>query len=152
VNADPPLVIERLIPPIAPEDRDGVIALESASFTNPWTPQTFDVMVSSPASRLYVARSADAGIVAFCACWVFEEEIHINTIAVREGLRRRGAATMLLNHVLRDTGARRATLEVRRSNVAAIALYEKLGFKVTAIRPRYYEKPDEDGLILWLNP
>jgi ribosomal-protein-alanine N-acetyltransferase len=46
-------------------------------------------------------------------------------------------------------GARRATLEVRRSNAPAIALYERLGFSVCAVRPGYYTGPDEDALILW---
>jgi ribosomal protein S18 acetylase RimI-like enzyme len=31
-------------------------------------------------------------------------------------------------------------------------LYAKLGFRVTAVRPRYYKNPEEDALILWLNP
>ncbi len=46
-------------------------------------------------------------------------------------------------------GATRATLEVRRSNTAALRLYERLGFHVAAVRPRYYSKPEEDALILW---
>jgi ribosomal protein S18 acetylase RimI-like enzyme len=40
---------------------------------------------------------------------------------------------------------------VRRSNVAAIRLYEKLGFQLRAVRPKYYGEPEEDGLIFWLN-
>lgn len=147
-----PLTFQRVVAPVAPEVRDAILALESASFSNPWTPETFDVMLSSPASRVYLARSADDAVVAFCACWVFEDEIHINTIAVRQDRRRQGIASALMQHVFLSTGARRATLEVRRSNAAAIALYEKLGFQVRAIRPKYYENPNEDGLILWLNP
>jgi ribosomal-protein-alanine N-acetyltransferase len=54
--------------------------------------------------------------------------------------------------VLERSGARRATLEVRRSNAAAVALYAKLGFEVTAVRTKYYQNPEEDGLILWRNP
>jgi ribosomal-protein-alanine N-acetyltransferase len=46
-------------------------------------------------------------------------------------------------------GVRRATLEVRRSNLPAVRLYEKLGFRVTSVRPDYYTKPVEDALILW---
>ena len=147
-----PVTFHRVVSPVPSEDRDAIIALESASFSNPWTPETFDVMLSSPASRVYLARSGEAGIVAFCACWVFEDEIHINTIAVRQDRRRQGIASALMRHVFLDTAARRATLEVRRSNAAAIALYEKLGYEVKAIRPKYYENPNEDGLILWLNP
>ena len=49
----------------------------------------------------------------------------------------------------RAGGATRATLEVRASNAAALALYRRLGFVIAARRPGYYSKPDEDGLILW---
>jgi ribosomal-protein-alanine N-acetyltransferase len=44
---------------------------------------------------------------------------------------------------------RRATLEVRESNLAARRLYERLGFTITAKRPKYYTEPEEDALILW---
>jgi ribosomal-protein-alanine N-acetyltransferase len=46
-------------------------------------------------------------------------------------------------------GAHRATLEVRRSNQAALRLYEKFGFAVTAVRRNYYSHPEEDALVLW---
>jgi ribosomal-protein-alanine N-acetyltransferase len=46
-------------------------------------------------------------------------------------------------------GARRATLEVRRSNEAARRLYRALGFEERAVRSRYYTAPEEDALILW---
>jgi ribosomal-protein-alanine N-acetyltransferase len=61
-------------------------------------------------------------------------------------------ASALLEHVLREgvgRGARRATLEVRRSNDAALKLYEKFGFRITAVRRSYYTRPDEDALVLW---
>jgi ribosomal-protein-alanine N-acetyltransferase len=144
------LAIERLTEPSA-DDRAAILALESASFSNPWPPETFEKMLETHVSQVYVARD-QARIVGFCACWVFGDELHINTVAVEEARRRQGIARRLLGEVLQQTGARRATLEVRRSNVAALGLYEALGFTVTAVRPRYYEKPEEDGLILWLNP
>lgn len=145
------LMIERLRAPSASE-RDAIIAIEAGSFSNPWTAETFDQMLAVPVTQLFVARDPDAGIVAFCTSWLIEDELHINTIAVAQDLRRRGIASRLLAEVLRATGARTATLDVRQSNVAAIRLYERFGFVVTAVRPRYYEKPDEDGLILWRNP
>ncbi len=67
-------------------------------------------------------------------------------------LRRGGVASALLERVLADgaaKGARRATLEVRRSNEAALKLYEKFGFTVAAVRRSYYTHPDEDALVLW---
>ncbi|HJR58085.1 MAG TPA: ribosomal protein S18-alanine N-acetyltransferase [Vicinamibacterales bacterium] len=149
---NPPLSVEQLHLPVDDRDRDAVLALEAASFSNPWTAETFDAMLARPVSQVYVARVPDAGIVGFCACWVIEDEIHINTIAVDTAWRRRGVGSGLLKAILERTGPRRATLEVRRSNTAALGLYEKLGFEVTAVRAGYYSNPEEDGMILWLNP
>lgn len=146
----PPPTLERLPRPSA-SDRAAILDLESASFSNPWTPETFDRMLEAPAAQVFVAR-ADARIVAFCACYVFEDELVINTVAVDGLSRRQGIARSLLRYVLAQTGAGRATLEVRRSNTAALNLYAGLGFQVTAVRTRYYDNPEEDGLILWLNP
>jgi ribosomal-protein-alanine N-acetyltransferase len=49
----------------------------------------------------------------------------------------------------RAAGVHDATLEVRRSNTAAIRLYERLGFHVEGVRTNYYSEPSEDALILW---
>lgn len=143
--------MEQLTTP-TPEDRAAILRLETESFSNPWTADTFDRMLSVPVGRVYVARIEAGPIVAFCACWLIDDELHINTIAVSEGLRGQGIGTRLMADVLARTGVRRATLEVRRSNEAALRLYEKFGFSVTAVRHKYYENPEEDGLILWMNP
>ena len=146
------VTVDRLQAPVSIDDRQAVLAIEAASFANPWTVPTFEAMLDTPVSHLYVARLDGNQIVGFCACWLIEDELHINTVAVHESFRRLGIASELLQNVLRSTGARRATLEVRASNEAAIRLYQKLGFRVTASRPRYYTNPEEDGLVLWLNP
>jgi ribosomal-protein-alanine N-acetyltransferase len=144
------ITTERLVQPDE-SDLLSIAALESTSFSNPWTPEALLEMVSSEVTQLYVARYGRQ-IVAFCACWVIAGELHINTLAVDGDLRRRGIATKLVQHVLAETAVTKATLEVRRSNTAALKLYEGLGFSPTAIRKRYYSNPDEDALILWLNP
>ncbi len=108
--------------------------------------------MQSPVTQLWVARD-QAQIVAFCACYVFgKQQLDVNTIAVAAARRRQGIARALLQRILLETGVRFATLDVRISNTAAIRLYEGLGFKVTHTRTKYYENPEEDGLILWLNP
>ena len=135
------------------EDLDAVAALESECFTNPWTREMLArELKRSDVTRVYVLRLPGRPVAAFCACWVIHDELHINTIAVAHDVRRRGLARRLMEHVMRDAalaGARRATLEVRRSNEAALAVYGQLGFRVTAVRPRYYTHPEEDALILW---
>ncbi len=132
---------------------DRVAALEATSFANPWTREMLArELRHSDVTRVYVVKLQDGRIAAFCACWLVVDEVHINTLAVEEAERRQGIATALLEHVLCDlaaAGATRATLEVRGSNVAALRLYERLGFTVAAVRPGYYSHPQEDALILW---
>ena len=146
----PPITFDRLA---GDDDLAAVSALEAASFTNPWTREMLAKELAPPtAARVYVLRMPGVRVAAFCSCWVFADELHINTIAVRADLRRQGLGRVLMQSVLADVsrdGVTRATLEVRRSNEAALALYRGLGFVVSAVRPRYYTQPEEDALILW---
>ena len=151
MTPDGAMLFERLTA-VDPDAFAQIVALEEESFSNPWTPEALAEMLTSPVTQLYVARDSTGQIAAFCACWLIGDELHINTMAVKLTRRRQGIATRLLQRILDTTGARRATLEVRRSNVAALKLYEALGFTTTAVRPRYYAHPEEDALILWLNP
>ena len=145
-----PYTIERLADD---EDLDLVAALEAASFTNPWTREMLArELAQSDVARVYVLRTGTRRVAAFCSCWLVAGELHINTLAVEIGHRRRGLATRLLEHVFAEaarSGATAATLEVRRSNGAALALYQRLGFAVEAVRTGYYSQPDEDALVLW---
>lgn len=145
--------IERLRDGAADAEIDAVVALESESFTNPWSRETLVwELKNSDVTRAYLLRDSPDIVVAFCVCWVIFDELHINTLAVAPADRRRGLATALLRHVMADAaaaGATKATLEVRASNTAAIALYERLGFRIAATRPGYYAKPTENALIFW---
>lgn len=145
--------LERLTDATADADIDAVAALERESFTNPWSRETLVwELANSDVTRAYLLRNEEDKVVAFCMCWVVFDELHINTVAVAPPHRRLGLASTLLRQVIDEAiaaGASKATLEVRASNTAAIALYERLGFHVAARRPAYYTRPDEDALILW---
>jgi ribosomal-protein-alanine N-acetyltransferase len=134
-------------------DIEAIVALEAESFTNPWSRDTLVwELRNSDVTFIYAMRADEGTVLAFCVCWVIFDELHLNTLAVAPLERRRGLATALLRHVFAEAvelGARRATLEVRASNAAAIGLYQQLGFRVSATRHRYYTNPDEDALILW---
>ena len=147
------MTVERLRDPGADRDIDDLVALELESFTNPWTRETLVwELTNSDVTRVYLLRDIEDRAVAFCISWVIFDELHINTLAVSPAYRRKGLATRLLHGVMAEAakeGARRATLEVRESNTAALALYAKLGFAVTARRRGYYANPLEDALILW---
>ena len=144
------MIVERLA---GDDDLDAVAALEAASFSNPWTRSMLERELEQPTSaRVYILRLPHVRVAAFCSCWVIADELHINTIAVEPARRREGLGKCLMQHVLADVsreGVRRATLEVRRSNTAALNLYENLGFAVASVRKRYYTQPEEDALILW---
>ena len=135
------------------EDLDAVLAVEHASFTNPWTREMYEAELRNEGvSFFYVGRNAVRRIVGFCSLWLILDELHINNLAVLPEYRRAGVATTLLQHVLAEgaaRGARHATLEVRRSNDPARRLYERFGFTVAGIRRGYYDKPVEDALVLW---
>jgi [ribosomal protein S18]-alanine N-acetyltransferase len=136
-------------------DLEGVLEVETASFTNPWNRQMFLWELQNVGvSYGYVLRTPEWPVAAFCTIWVVLDEIHVNNFAVRPECRQLGVGRALLEYVLSlgtGLGARKATLEVRRSNVAALKLYERLGFVVSGARKRYYTNPVEDALILWLD-
>ena len=141
---------------LAGESLDDVAGLQHLSFTSPWSADAIGwELRETDVARLYVLEEEVEGttrLLAYCACWVIFDELHINSLAVAPDARRRGYATRLLEHVFQDVvseGVTAATLEVRRSNTAALALYNRLGFLVEGVRTNYYQKPREDALILW---
>ena len=136
-------------------DLDDVVAIARESFVRPWTPAMFIREIEHrEVSHLFVARSEDGAAAGYCSVWVILDELHINNVAIRPAFRRQGAARALFTHVFREAwrlGARRATLEVRRSNTVARGLYGALGFVEAAVRHGYYTSPPEDALVLWLD-
>lgn len=135
------------------DNLDEVVALEAASFTNPWSRETLERDLRNiDVVRVYVLRHLDGELLGFCGCWFVYDELHINTLAIADQFRRQGHATRLLAFVFAEAvaaGITRATLEVRRSNEAALRLYEQFGFEVCGVRPDYYTQPVEDALVLW---
>ena len=142
-----------VIEPLTMATVGDVLALEEAAFTNPWTRGMYLAeLENAGVSYCFLARDAEGQAVGFCSFWRVLDELHINNLAVRPDCRRVGIASTLLAFVLNkgtELGARRATLEVRRSNDAARVLYERFGFAVAGVRPNYYSKPVEDALVLW---
>jgi ribosomal-protein-alanine N-acetyltransferase len=131
---------------------DDVLAIEEASFTNPWTREMYMAEFENRGiSFCYLARDEHRQVVGFCSIWRIADELHINNLAVAPSYRRHGVATALLRRVLDEggaAGATQATLEVRRSNEPARQLYERFGFGVAGVRRGYYSKPIEDAIVL----
>ena len=108
---------------------------------------------------MLVARPVDAviestPILGYIVARETAGELHINNFAVRSGHRRRGIGAALLDRVLQEARLRKANaafLEVRSTNQAAQALYEKSGFRAIARRANYYSDPREDAVVMTLN-
>lgn len=93
-------------------------------------------------------------VLGFVGLWLLIGEAHIVTLAVHESRRRCGLGELLLIRaidVAMASGQEVITLEVRRTNEAAIGLYEKYGFTRAGVRRRYYEN-DEDAVIMTTEP
>jgi ribosomal-protein-alanine N-acetyltransferase len=140
-------------PLVSPSEIDAILAIEEASFTNPWTREMYLAELQNEGvSFFYLARDGERRTIGFCSVWRVLDELHINNLAVLPAYRRAGIGLALLRHALDEgarMGARRATLEVRRSNDAARQLYERFGFSVVGVRHGYYSNPVEDALVLW---
>ena len=133
------------------EDVPFISRLEEETFSMPWSAASFLQMIEKEDARYYVAEE-DGKLLGGCGLLLIAGEGNITNVVVVPEARRRGVATGMLNHLLAAgdrEGLTAYTLEVRVSNQAAIALYEKLGFVSEGIRPNFYEKPTEDAVIMW---
>jgi ribosomal-protein-alanine N-acetyltransferase len=129
-------------------DLDAIDEIERHSFPQPWPRATFEAELTRDHARVVVAGSP---VIGFCNYWLVAQELHVLAIATHPDRRRGGIGKLLLDHAIADaraTGCTLATLEVRRGNLPAIALYERAGFATVHIRARYYQDNDEDALIM----
>ena len=103
------------------------------------------------ASRLFVAQQPGQPVVGLAAWQLAAGEASLYTLTVSPKARRTGAGSALLREsmeALRGEGAETAFLEVRASNAGAIALYEQAGFVADGRRPRFYQNPTEDAVLI----
>ncbi len=133
-------------------DLPAMMALEKrASMAAHWSAEQYDAVfrASDPARVALVLHDA-SGLQGFVVARVLDEEWEIENIAVAGPARRRGLGTRLLGELLDLAKAKGATamlLEVRASNHAARALYEKWAFLESGRRSRYYKNPEEDAIL-----
>jgi len=133
-------------------DLPAVLAIEQNSFPSPWSIQSFQNEISSAyAYPLVIWQVHSPRILGYLCSWIVLDECHILNLAIRQGHRRKGFATHLIEclfRICRHKSVHRYYLEVRRSNVVAISLYEKHGFRRCGFRKGYYSDTGEDGLIM----
>lgn len=135
-------------------DIDSVLVLEKFSSATRVTAQTVISEMSNPMFIHFVAKDYldTKRIVGFCVGQIISDELHIHDLIVDPDFRRQGIAQRLVDElfvIARGSGVKRATLEVRKSNVGAIELYRKFGFVDEGLRRNYYVDNGEDALIMW---
>ena len=136
-------------------DLDAIERIERASYPTPWSRSMFATELAKPSSLSLGAVDDADRLVGYLVLSRYVDAWHVMNVAVDPESRRQGVATALLRRLLDDTrhdAQRGYTLEVRVSNVGAIALYEGFGFRTKGVRRGYYTDNREDALIMWRDP
>ena len=132
-----------------------VHVIEGLSFPNPWTDATFrgEVQNQGISFPAVIIHEPDQKVAGYIIYWHIRDEVQINNFALHPDFRGRGIGEAALKAILievRGKGATFVTLEVRPSNMPAVTLYRKLGFKVLGTRKGYYSNPVEDAYVMGL--
>jgi ribosomal-protein-alanine N-acetyltransferase len=128
-----------VVEPFASGDLGAVTDLAREVAVPGWSCASLAASLSDPATLCLVARDADGALAGFALGRSAVGELEILLVAVASAARRRGLGRTLVEALLARANAPIAHLEVRASNAAAIALYERVGFVAAGRRPRYYE-------------
>ena len=138
------------------QDLDAIEWIENLVYPTPWSRSMFAGELAKPSSLSLGGYDPDSGrLVAYLVVSRYVDAWHIMNLAVHPNWRRQGVASRLLDELFELTAGdsrRGYTLEVRVSNVTAIALYEHFGFETSGIRRGYYTDNREDALIMWKDP
>ncbi|MBQ9489108.1 MAG: ribosomal protein S18-alanine N-acetyltransferase [Lachnospiraceae bacterium] len=139
------------IVPLADRHVSELADIEAALFSMPWSEKAFSDLLKHDYCHYLVAEE-NGEPVGFAGMTLLGDEGDIDKVMVEPGHQRQGIADAMLEALFSlgaEKGAAAYTLEVRASNTPAIRLYEKHGFVSEGVRPRFYEKPTEDALIMW---
>ncbi len=135
------------------KDVPRVMEIERECFSMPWQESAYYTELANRCAYYIVAETDDT-IVGFAGMWIIMDEAHITTIGVARDFRGQSIGEQLLLGLLSQSltqGAKRATLEVRQSNVTAQRLYEKYCFTPAAVRRGYYTDNDENAIVMWVD-
>ena len=133
-------------------DLDSIERIERASYRTPWSRSMFASELSKPSSLSFGAVDEAGALVGYLVLSRYVDAWHVMNVAVAPERRREGIASALLHRLLeltKDDSLRGYTLEVRVSNLGAVRLYERFGFRSKGVRRGYYTDNREDALIMW---
>ena len=140
--------------PMKRKDLGVVGEIDRISFSEPWPTNTFAYELTTTYSIALVAEDQEGKVIGAIVVWLVVDEAHVATIAVHPDYLHQGVGSALLSSALLVACRRGATsslLEVRRSNLPALRLYERFGYRIVGVRERYYQNDHEDALLLNLD-
>ena len=143
--------MELVIKPLTEEYVDAVCVLEEEAFSMPWHRESFLEMIANK-DACYLVGLWEGKVVASCGLRNIVGDGEITNVVTSASMRGKGIGREMLLKLMEEggkMGVEAFTLEVRKSNLAAIHLYESLGFVTEGIRKNFYEEPVEDALIMW---
>lgn len=138
-----------LIRPFSPASSSAIAALEAECFNDPWSQNA--ITEAAEYGTVFLLAECEGKTVGYAGVKPIIDEGYISNVAVTKAFRGKGVASLLMKAVDRwaaENGIKTVSLEVRPSNLAALGLYEKFGYKQVGSRRNFYSHPTEDGLIL----
>ncbi|POB11904.1 MAG: ribosomal-protein-alanine N-acetyltransferase [Sulfobacillus thermosulfidooxidans] len=136
-------------------DLDAVMGIEAHSFPTPWSRNAFQTELLENTFATYLVVEFHGQVVAYGGMWVILDEAHVTNIAVHPDFRGHHLGETIMTGLMaraKALGVVRMTLEVRRGNIVAQNLYNKLGFVQLGVRRGYYTDTHEDAFIMWKDP
>lgn len=136
-----------------PSDIDAISGiLRTSAEAAQWPPESYPKLANSPGGLLLISQFEPSGqTIAFLAARIAADQAEILNIAVLPAFRRKHIASALLAasfERFRRSAVSRVFLELRESNSAARALYQRHGFVLSDRRKSYYQNPAEDALCM----
>lgn len=131
-----------------------VMRIEAQVYPRPWSSALFLQEIVRRSDRVYYVARWDSTVVGYGGMITSGREAHITTIAVDPAYHRQHLGTKLMLGLMDaaiERGGKTISLEVRRSNYGAQAMYEKFGFRPVGVRRGYYVETGEDAIVMWLD-
>lgn len=122
--------------------------IEKACFHAPWSETALREELGK---GIFLVAERGRTVVGYVGCQTVLDEGYITNVAVGPEARRQGVGRALLHELAARVKAEKlafVTLEVRRSNAAAIALYESMDYEPVGTRKNFYENPTEDAVLM----
>lgn len=131
-------------------DTSAVAHVEKESFPSPWSEELFKDEMINPLAR-YILLLKDGQVIGYAGFWLIIGEAQITNIAILPENRGKGLGKMLIESLLAKAESEKADtiyLEVRKSNITALQLYQKFGFNMVGERKGYYQDNGEDAFLM----